>query len=527
MQQGHDAGMNVAETFDPKRNAAPVDRAAEGYSLRSLITAEEMFPDLERLALGAETELLMSFRIFDARTGLRSDEAKELGLATWADLLTHVAERGVKLRILLADFDPIFAGDLHRNAWTSARIFGSRLPDSAELLCALHECRSAPMWKWVFRAAVNKRLRAMRELPPEHLTTLQNRALQGDWDLRPVTLHQKLAVADGRRAIIGGLDVDERRWDTPEHDQRPEETWHDVSLRVEGPPAADIRAHFANCWQRALDDDATRFTEQATPVPDPGKLSRPEPPAPRVIRTVSCRGKGAMQLGAETMLHEHEDAHIAAFARAEHSIYIETQFFRHAPLAEALAEVAARQPRLQLVLLMPTEPDRVIFDGQTGVDSRHAQALQIRCLDILKRAFGDRMMTVSPVQPRKAKNGDPMPLKGGRVVYVHSKVTIVDDHTAIVGSANLNGRSMKWDTEASLMFHDPGEVRDLRERLARIWLDDHYGDGDPDRAATWRRAAEKNAKRAPDERAGFMLPYPEQRNRRFARFLPILPPEMF
>ena len=28
-------------------------------------------------------------------------------------------------------------------------------------------------------------------------------------------------------------------------------------------------------------------------------------------------------------------------------------------------------------------------------------------------------------------------------------------------------------------------------------------------------------------KVGFMLPYPERRNRRFSRFLPILPPEMF
>lgn len=519
--------MAVAE-IEASDAPAPQDEAPEGETrIRSLITAEEMFPALERLVLGAERELFLSFRIFDSRTRLRSEEALELGLTTWADLMVHTAERGVKVRMLLADFDPIFTGNLHRAAWASARSFGARLPDGAELICALHECRSAPIWKYVFHVPIAKRLEAMREIADEHLTPFQHRSLRGDWDLRPVTLHQKLAVADGRAAIIGGLDVDERRWDTPDHDQRPEETWHDVSLHVEGPPAQDIRAHFAQCWQRALDDDATCFTAQKSPVPDPGHVRKPPPPAPRVIRTLSCNGTRPLQLGAKTMLREHEEEHLAAFEKAERSIYIETQFFRHAPLARALAAAAKRRPELELVLLMPTEPEEVIFQGATGFEMRHAQALQLRCLDICKRAFGDRMTTVSPVQPRPAKNNDPLPYKGGRVVYVHAKVTIVDDHTAIVGSANLNGRSMRWDTEASLVFHGPGDVKALRDRLARIWLDGHYEKGDPHRAAIWRRAAEENAARAPEDRTGFMLPYPERRNRRFARFLPILPPEMF
>ncbi len=219
--------------------------------------------------------------------------------------------------------------------------------------------------------------------------------------------------------------------------------------------------------------------------------------------------------------------HLDAIERARHSIYIETQFFRHAPIARALARAGYRNPHLNLILLMPTEPERVIFDGHNGLDSRHAQALQIRSLDACTRAFGDRMAVVSPGQPRRARKRDPMPLEGARIVYVHSKVTIVDDHTAIVGSANLNGRSMRWDTEVSLMFHDPEDVAHLRDRLARKWLDAHYEGADPQAAATWQRAAEANAARDPDKREGFVMPYPERRNRRFARFIPVLPPEMF
>ncbi|OWU83369.1 hypothetical protein ATO6_19320 [Oceanicola sp. 22II-s10i] len=486
-----------------------------------------MFPALERMFLEAEHEICLSFRIFDARTMLRSDEAKALELKTWADLMAHVSGKGVKVRMLLADFDPIFAGDLHREAWASARIFACRLSDDAELICAMHECKSAPMWKWIFRKPVADRIEELKRIPDETRTPFQNRAIKGDWELRPVTLHQKLAVADGKTAIIGGLDVDERRWDTQDHDQRQDETWHDVSVLVQGPVTRAIRAHFAECWKRGMECGGTVFTEKVSPVEDAGSVPTPNLPAPRVLRTLSCRGNATIQLGAKPELKEHEEAHIAAFDRAKRSIYIETQFFRHAPIARALARAAKRETELELVLLMPTEPERIIIDGQEGFDSRHAQALQIRCLDICRRAFGDRMTVVSPAQPRPAKEGERLPVKGASIVYVHSKVTLVDDHTGIVGSANLNGRSMRWDTEASIMFHGAEDVADLRNRLAKIWLSDHLGQSDPRRAAVWEKAAQRNAKLEPEDRIGFIMPYPEKRNRRFARFMPILPPEMF
>ncbi|MGB2201330.1 MAG: phospholipase D-like domain-containing protein, partial [Pseudooceanicola atlanticus] len=111
------------------------------------------------------------------------------------------------------------------------------------------------------------------------------------------------------------------------------------------------------------------------------------------------------------------------------------------------------------------------------------------------------------------------------IIYLHSKVTLIDDAIGIVGSANLNGRSLLWDTEASLMFHDPETIRDLRLRLARKWLGS--APGDPANADTWTSAARAAADTEPEQRLSRVLPYPEGRNRRFARFVPVLPAEMF
>ncbi|WP_229737404.1 phospholipase D family protein [Primorskyibacter flagellatus] len=490
-----------------------------------LVTAAEMFPALERLILKAEREVLLAFRIFDARALLRSEEAEKLELKTWADLLHHTAARGVAIRLLMSDFDPVFAADLHRAAWRSAGQFATRLNGfpGAEIVCALHDCAPAPLWHRVFSAATRKRLDKLRQTPEEHLTGPQMRALSGDFCLRPVSLHQKFAVIDGTDAIIGGIDVDDRRWDDDDHDKRPEETWHDVSLQVSGPVTGPIRAHFADCWSRARATCGTVFSADATPVPQLAPTSAGV--APRLLRTLSTHAPGALRFGPKVETREIEQAHLDAFAAAEHSVYIETQFFRHIPLARTLARRAREIPDLNLVLVVPTEPERIIFGRDNGMDARHAQALQIRCLAILRRAFGDRMTVVSPAQPRPAPDGTPMPVAGAGIIYLHSKVTLVDDRIGIVGSANLNGRSLLWDTEAALEIRDPEAVRALRLRLSSKWLAD--APGDPALAQTWTDAATAAAALPPEKRTTKVLPYPEERNRRFARYVPILPAAMF
>lgn len=492
-------------------------------SLTPLITAAEVFPALERLAAGARSELLMSFRIFDPRTALRSPDLRAEGLDDWADLLAAVAARGVSVRLLLSDFDPVFTSDLHRAAWANATGFAEALRGDCDVLCAPHGQRAGPLWSLALRGKIRRTLQELRR-DPDALTDLQRRALGGPVRLCPATIHQKLAVADAGEAIIGGLDVNERRWDDPGHSRAAEETWHDVSMAAHGPVAADIRAHFTQTWNAALASRAPSVCQRGARMETgPADTTSADP---RLVRTVSRPADGLARLGPKPDITEHEDALIAAIGAARQHIYIETQFFRHAPLARALCRAAERVADLQLTMLVPVAPERVIFDGDDGLDARHGQALQVRALARCKRAFGSRMAVVSPARPRAAETGTDGHYLGAGIVYVHAKVALIDDDWGMVGSANLNGRSMRWDTEASVVFRDAATANGLRKRLAHKWLGEMLP-GDPCRATTWADAAERNAARAPQDREGFVLPYPEARTRRFARFLPILPAEMF
>ncbi len=137
------------------------------------------------------------------------------------------------------------------------------------------------------------------------------------------------------------------------------------------------------------------------------------------------------------------------------------------------------------------------------------------------------MSVLAPVQPRRADDDAPGPVNGAEVVYLHSKVTLVDEKVGILGSANLNGRSMRWDTEASLQFQNPAHIRALRQRLQATWLRGAADRIDPRKASEWTRLAREEAALPPEQRETYIQLWPEARNRRFARFLPVLPAEMF
>jgi hypothetical protein len=66
----------------------------------------------------------------------------------------------------------------------------------------------------------------------------------------PITRSSSWSTA--RKAIIGGLDLDERRWDDRRHRQRANQTWHDISALIEGPAVEDAARHFARLWNREL-----------------------------------------------------------------------------------------------------------------------------------------------------------------------------------------------------------------------------------------------------------------------------------
>jgi hypothetical protein len=63
---------------------------------------------------------------------------------------------------------------------------------------------------------------------------------------------------------------------------------------------------------------------------------------------------------------------------------------------------------------------------------------------------------------------------GGETIIVHSKVTVIDDRIARVGSANLNNRSGGFDTECEIGLECGGEAERLAIAAFRDRLIGHF-----------------------------------------------------
>ncbi|RUS59350.1 phospholipase [Pseudorhodobacter sp. E13] len=513
--------------------------------LRLLITAAEAYPALERAFLAAETEISASFLVFDLTTRLRSPEAREIG-ETWFDLILHCLRRGVALRFVLSDFDPAARPEMHKGTWHSLRRFIAAAelagPEARlEVKAALHPAQTGILprlllWPMIYKRlwdlaqdlnalSAPQRSARLRDMPA--IAARMRHAADGTvsprfWalpKLYPGTHHQKLAVIDRKWLYIGGLDLDERRYDTTGHDRPSSQTWHDVQLLLRGPVAEDAATH--------LDQFLDLVSGKRRPArrgPGQGRDTAP------LLTTLSRRRRGPIaHIGPKTISSALYQRHISAVSRSTRLIYLESQYFRHVSFARALARAARRNPDLGLVLMLPGAPEELVFEHRKGLDTRMGEWLQARCLRILQRSFGPRLFVGGAAQKRDPETAIPSGrahLSGAPLIYIHAKVSIFDEREAIVSSANLNGRSFRWDTECGVHLTDPEEVAALRQRLMQHWLPDGAGAAffaDATAVSAWRGLALSNAALAPQDRRGFVVPYDLHAAEAFGTPVPFVP----
>ena len=547
----------------PERPPFP---ARPGNRVTPLIEAADMYPALERRVLAATGQVWLAFRIFDPDTATRSAEAKALGLQDWTALIRHVIEAGVTVRLLLADFEPIMADHLHGGSWSTfrtLRAMGATLPETLrehlQIIVIQHEGELGFGTRQLLRIVVGvhiarllRRMGAGADDPADLLSVRPGLWRHHRLDasgrprfrlghaprLWPATYHQKFAVIDGLTAIVGGLDVDERRYDDKRHRQRADRTWHDLSVAIEGPAVVDAPAHFRDCWNdelprfRAIAEHWTSGTDRALAL-DPLAAIDVLPPLPepageatvQAVRTVSSRDHRLFAVGPRPRVMEIAEAHRRLIGAAERSLYIEAQFFRYKDAARWIIARARARPELEVIVVLPSAPEEVAYDGDRRTPHRHGEWLQMRNLEALTRALGDRVglfMLAKPAaatETEKAFVADRGTVFGAGTIYLHAKLLIADDRQALVSSANINGRSLRWDTEFGMLWEDPEGVAEFR-RQAWSQLLASKADGAvvlADGLATWRRIAEGNVLLPPGERQGFVMPHKLARARRFAR----------
>lgn len=524
-----------------------------------------MFPELEHLVLDAERSVWMSFRIFDPDTKTRSDRCHDLGLEDWAALIDHVVRRGVEVRILLADFEPVLADYLHAGSWSTYwRIreildaLGEEDRERLQLMVIQHEGELGHGWRHLLRLLLRRRIRRLVEklLKKTKHDDGGFETRPGLWNhvewkkdkpkawrpappprLWPATYHQKFIVVDGRAAIIGGLDLDERRWDDRRHRQRADRTWHDISALVEGPVVSDAARHFVRLWNqelpryRATVDEWTDacgrelmldpLTELKEAVPEQEHVGKA---TVQLVRTLSRKSNKLFATGPLHGIRELKAAHREVIRSARRLLYIEAQFFRSDEAADWVEEALRASSELEVIILVANTPEEIAFEGQVdNLAHRHGEYLQARALGrLLDRAGPDRLGLFTLAKHERVK-GEEKKFEetrgtafGSGLIHIHSKLLIADDSACLLSSANINGRSFEWDTELGFIWQEEGEA--IGQFRGRLWRQLFGGDlPEGDNLDGWRDVARFNSGAKPEKRKGFVLPYQLGRARRFAR----------
>lgn len=278
--------------------------------------------------------------------------------------------------------------------------------------------------------------------------------------------HQKVVVVDDEIAFTGGMDIALKRWDDRDHSpHNPEREdpngtygpYHDIQLVVDGPVVEDLAKLARVRWKLATGLDAIPMREDARR----DNLDRPPetwPPkfAPwyRDVRCGIARTIPAM--GEVGPVYEVHNLYLDLIKTAEKFIYIENQFLAREDIARLLNRQLKAKPKLRVLLLSSYNPQGV-FEKEAMWSGR----IKFKKL-LMDGVDPSRVRMVYPVV--YDSEGEPY------YTRIHSKILIIDDRYHIVGSSNINNRSMGLDTECDFVIEatsteDATAIADARNDL--------------------------------------------------------------
>ena len=145
---------------------------------------------------------------------------------------------------------------------------------------------------------------------------------------------------------------------------------------------------------------------------------------------------------------------------AEKTLYIESQYFASRTIAEAIAERMNEADGPEIVVINPQSQDGWLEEKTMGA----ARAKLLRLVG--KSDLRKRFRLYYPVTVEREP------------IYVHAKIMVADDRLIKIGSANLNNRSMGFDTECDLTMEadeSDGALRSRIERQRNLLLCEHLG----------------------------------------------------
>jgi cardiolipin synthase len=412
-----------------------------GNAVRPLVDGIPAYRRIAEAVMGARHSVWLTVTFFSM------DFCMPDGSGSLFDVLDHAVERGLDVRV-------IFWRPNQESIGYGRTFAGS--PEQREMLAARH---------------ARFRIR---------------------WDRAhgPYCQHQKSWLIDAGQsretAFVGGMNLTARAMGSPGHTCEGER--HDVYVEISGPSATDVHHNFVQRWNEASErsaDDGTLGHDGNDGLSFPTRQSVP-------------RGESIVQI--QRMVHPgcYADAHpspesraydiaggersvlaqyLQAIGAARRSIYIENQAI---PIPEVAAALEAALKRgVDVVILVPADPEahvrlarqnpqrKPLFDG----------------VAVLGRYENFALVGIAGMDAQGRRSS----------IYVHSKIMLVDDAWATIGSCNLHALSLSGHTEMNASIWDPGMVRALRcELLAEHLGQDTAGIDDRSALRLYREIAREN-----------------------------------
>lgn len=260
----------------------------------------------------------------------------------------------------------------------------------------------------------------------------------------------------------------------------PRMPWHDVSMQVVGQPARDLTRHFVQRWNYVLRGrKPTRPTPFLIPPPDYKPSELEELGLTGTCEVQILRSAGNWSLGLTETEHSIMNAYCKMIEESDHFVYIENQFFITScetlgirivnKIGDAIVERAVRAYKngenWRCVILIPLMPGfQNTVDQPDGSSVRLIMQCQFRSINRGDHSIFGRLVNegidpedfVSFYSLRAWGKIGPKKQFVTEQLYIHAKVIIVDDRTALIGSANINERSMLGlrDSECAAVVRD-------------------------------------------------------------------------
>ena len=218
--------------------------------------------------------------------------------------------------------------------------------------------------------------------------------------------HRKILVADGKIAIIGGVNLSHSYQSSPlsgagKIDPK-NPVWNDTDIEIEGPVIAEIQKLFVDTWQRQNGPSI------ATVTPEPPHTA----PGNQIMRVIGS--------GPDEPLPRYYATLLSAIRYAENRVWLATGYF------------------------VPTQQEmqELITAARRGVDVR-----------LLLPGMSDSQLSLAVAH----SNYEDLLLAGVKIyeirdAYLHSKFATVDGVWSSIGSSNIDHRSVLFNDEVDVVI---------------------------------------------------------------------------